>query len=151
MSCGVLAGVVTELEDLRTLFPGGDNVCMFKKKKNLPSYISNDAEAMRREARHLFNRADNLSQVGIVALTIVGLLFIVGVVAMVDSSGIHGSALLSAVMGWGGLLSVGLSIYLFYRVVSSGGILDEISQATERAMKLKIESNRLEEAIEAGK
>lgn len=130
-------------------FPSGDNVYMFKKK-NLPSYVSNDAEAMRREARHLFNRAGDLSQVGIITLTTAGLLFIVGVVVMVSSNDIHNSTLLSAVIGWGGLLFVGLSIYLFYRIVNSGGILDEISKTNKRAMELKIKSDRLEKTIEVG-
>ena len=138
-----------ELENLRMLFPSGDNGYMFKKK-NLPSYVSNDTEAMRREARHLFNRAGDLSQVGIIALTTAGLLFIVGVVVMVSSNDIHNSTLLSAVMGWSGLLFVGLSIYLFYRIVNSGGILDEISKINKRAMELKIKSDCLEKTIEVG-
>ena len=116
---------------------------MVKKKTNLPSYVSNDAEAMRREAQHLLNRADDLSQFNVITLTTAGLLFVVGVVAMAASNGIHSSILLSAVMGWGGLLSVGLSIYLFYRIVSSGGVLDEINQVNERAIELAIRSKRL--------
>lgn len=143
MSCGVFAGGATELENLHTPFPSGDNMYMFKKK-NLPSYVSNDAEAMRREARHLLNRADDLSQSNVITLTTAGLLFVVGVVVMAASNGIHSSILLSAVMGWGGLLSVGLSIYLFYRIVSSGGVLDEINQVNERAIELVIRRKRLE-------
>lgn len=144
MAFGVLAGGATELENLRISFPGGDNVYMLKKKTDLPSYVSNGAEAMRREAQHLLNRADDLSQSNAITLTTAGLLFVVGVVVMAASNGIHSSILLSAVMGWGGLLSVGLSIYLFYRIVSSGGVLDEINKVNERAIELAIRSKRLE-------
>jgi len=73
-----------------------------------------------------------------------GSLFILGVMLMATGDGIHQNALLSAVMGLSGLLSVGLSIYLVYRIVSSGGVLDEINQVNERAIELTIRSKRLE-------
>ena len=125
-------------------FPSGDNVYMSKKKTDPPAYVSDEAEAMRRETHHLLSRADDLSQSNVITLTTAGLLFVVGVVVMAASNGIHSSILLSAVMGWGGLLSVGLSIYLFYRIVSSGGILDEINQVNDRAIELGIRRKRLE-------
>jgi hypothetical protein len=144
VSCGILAGVVTELEDLRTPFLGGDNVCMFKKKKNMPSYVSNDIEAMRREFRHLLSHANDLSLVSRTTMISSGSLFVFGVMLMATSDDIHHDALSSVVMGWGGLLSVGLSIYLLYRVVSSGGILDEVNKINERAIELSIKIKRLE-------
>lgn len=125
-------------------FPSGNNVYMSKKKTDPPAYVSDDAEAMRREDRHLLNCADDLSQSKFITLTAAGLLFIVGVVVMAASNGIHSSILLSAVMGWGGLLSVGLSIYLVYRIVSSGGVLDEINKVNERDIELAIRRKRLE-------
>lgn len=125
-------------------FPSGNNVYMSKKKTDPPAYVSDDAEAMRREDRHLLNCADDLSQSKVITLTAAGLLFIVGVVVMAASNGIHSSILLSAVMGWGGLLSVGLSIYLVYRIVSSGGVLDEINKVNERDIELAIRRKRLE-------
>lgn len=125
-------------------FPSGDNVYMSKKKTDPPAYVSDEDEAMRREFRHLLSRADNLSLVSITTVIAAGSLFILGVMLMATGDGIHHNALLSAVMGMGGLLSVGLSIYLVYRVVSSGGVLDEINQVNERAIELGIRSKRLE-------
>lgn len=125
-------------------FPGGDNVYMSKKKTDPPAYVSSDSEATRREFRHLLNRADDLSQFSATAMITAELLFVVGVVVMAASNGIHSSILLSAVMGWGGLLSVGLSIYLVYRIVSSGGVLDEINKVNERAIELAIRRKRFE-------
>ena len=146
MGCLVVSWQVgaTAPEDLRTPFLGGDNVCMFKKKKNLPSYVSNDVEAMRREFHHLLSHANDLSLVSLTTVISAVSLFIFGVMFMATSDGIHHDALSSAVMGWVGLLFVGLSIYLFHRVVSSGGILDEINQINERALELSIKSKRLE-------
>ena len=125
-------------------FPGGDNVYMSKKKTDLPSYVSDDSEAMRREFRHLLSHADNLSLVSHTTVIAAGSLFIFGVMLMATGDGIHHNALLSAVMGMSGLLSVGISIYLVYRVVSSGGVLDEINQVNERAIELAIRRKRLE-------
>lgn len=117
---------------------------MVKKKTNLPAYVSSDSEATRREFRHLLSRADDLSQFSAIAMIFAGVLFTVGVTVMAAGNGIHHSALLSAAVGMGGLLLVGLSIYIFYRVVSSGGVLDEINQVNERAIELEIRSKRLE-------
>lgn len=132
------------LENLRMSFPSGDNVYMSKKKTGLPSYVSDDAKAMRREFRHLLSRADNLSLVSLTTMIAAGSLFIFGVMLMATGDSIRHNALLSAVVGIGGLLSVGISIYLVYRVVSSGGILDEINQVNERAIELAIRRKRLE-------
>ena len=117
---------------------------MVKKKTNLPAYVSSDSEATRREFRYLLNRADDLSQFSATAMITAGVLFTVGVTVMAAGNGIHHTALLSAVVGLGGLLLVGLSIYIFYRVVSSGGVLDEINQVNERAIELGIRNKRLE-------
>lgn len=126
-------------------FPSGDNVYMSKKKTDPPTYVSDDTEAMRREFHHLLSRADNLSLVSHTTVIAAGSLFILGMMLMATGDGIHHNALLSAVMGMGGLLSVGLSIYLVYRVVSSGGVLDEINKVNERAIELAIRRKRLEE------
>lgn len=132
MPCGVFAGGATEPENLHIPLPSGDNAYMSKKKTDPPAYVSDDTEAMRREFRHLLSRADNLSLVSLTTVIAAGSLFILGVMLMATGDGIHQNALLSAVMGLSGLLSVGLSIYLVYRIVSSGGVLDEINQVNER-------------------
>lgn len=132
-----------KLENLRMSFPSGDNAYMPKKKIDLPSYVSDDAETMRREFRHLINHADNLALVSHTTVIAAGSLFIFGVMLMATGDGIHHNALLSAVMGMGGLLSVGLSVYLVYRVVSSDGVLDEINKVNERAIELAIRRKRL--------